>query len=302
MKKLGIAVTDPDDWTARTFIETANSKGLEALAVDLREAEAAIDKDRSYMAGGLDLRELDALIVRDMGAGTDDALTFRFDILRELEMEGMTVVNPPSAIQNAANKYHCSHLFSRAGIPIPGTRVVQDIETALRTLDHFQDAVLKPVFGYKGIGISRIKEGRIIRPDGTDSGDNVKGLLTSLLKERGMIFIQEFIENPGRDIRAFVIDGEVAGSIYRKAADGWWLNNLSQGGSPARCTLGDEQENICTRATEATGAVFAGVDIIEGPEGPRVLEINATPSGAGIFRVWNINVTEHIIDAVLKLL
>lgn len=300
MKKLGIAITDPNDWTAEAFLKSAKRKGVEALAIDLREAEATINSDLSYNAGNLNLRELDAIIVRDMGLGKNDAVTFRFDVLRQLESEGIAVINPPSAIQNAANKYHCAYLFSREGIPVPETKVVQDIGAAMDTLGYFQDAVLKPVFGYKGIGISRIKDGEIVRPDGTRGGEDVEGLVRSVLEEKGIVFIQEFIENPGRDIRVFVVDGEVVGSIYRKAAGGWWLNNLSQGGSPAKCILTDEQEEICIRAAESIGAVFAGVDLIEGPDCPRVLEINATPSGAGIHNAWNIDVTEHIMDAVLR--
>ncbi|WP_406656718.1 tetrahydromethanopterin:alpha-L-glutamate ligase [Methanolobus sp. ZRKC2] len=301
MKKLGIAVTDPDDWTAKSFVESAKRKGIEVCAIDLREAKADINDHLSYNTGSMDLKELDALIVRDMGTGKNDSVTFRFDILRQLETEGTAVINPSSAIQNAANKYHCSYLFSRAGIPIPETRVVQDPKTAMKTLEYFQDTVLKPVFGYKGIGISRIKDGKIIKPDGTNGGGGVEELVKSVLEEKGMIFIQEFVESSGRDIRAFVIDGEVVGSIYRQAAEGWWLSNLSQGGSPAKCILSDEQEEMCIKAAEAVGTVFAGVDIIEGPEGSRVLEINATPSGAGIYSAWNIDVTERIIESILKL-
>ena len=52
-----------------------------------------------------------------------------------------------------------------------------------------------------------------------------------------MLYIQEFIENSGQDIRAFVVDGKVTGAIYRKAPQGWWLNNLSQGGHPLPVNL-----------------------------------------------------------------
>jgi len=300
MTELGIAVTDPEDWTARAFIENSRKRGIKARTIDLRKAKASIGNGRIYSVDELGLEELDALIVRDMGSGKNDAVTFRFDLLRQLEAEGVTVINPPSAIQNAANKYHCSYLFSGAGIPVPETRMVQDIESAMDILEDFRDVVLKPVFGFKGIGISRIKDGEIIRPDGSSGGQDLQELLGSVLREKGIIFIQEFIENSGRDIRAFVVDGEVTGSIYREAAPGSWLNNLSQGGNPTRCTLDSEQENICIEAARVAGTLFAGVDIIEGPDGPEVLEINATPSGAGIYNAWNIDVTKDIIDAVLR--
>ena len=88
--------------------------------------------------------------------------------------------------------------------------------------------------------------------------------LERLLEERGMLYIQEFIENPGRDIRVFVVGGTAIGAIYRKAAAGSWVNNLSQGGSADRCVLTNEQKEIAEKASLAIGTTFAGVDIIEG--------------------------------------
>ncbi|MDK2912325.1 MAG: tetrahydromethanopterin:alpha-L-glutamate ligase [Methanolobus sp.] len=300
MKKIGIAITDASDWTAAALADSLRKKGIEPCVLNLCHAEAGIANGTEYQVNGTDLAGLDAIIVRDMGAGKNEAVTFRFDILRQLENEGVLVANPPSAIQNAANKYHSSYLFSKAGLPAPRTKVVQDADSAMKVLDSFGDAVLKPVFGYKGIGIARIRNGDIIRPDGTKDPDSTPELVSSLLEEKGMLYIQEFVENTGKDTRAFVVDGEVVGAIYRKAAPGWWLNNLSRGGSAHRCTLVPEQSSMCEKAADAIGAIYAGVDIIEGPGGSMLLEINGTPSGAGIYRAWGINVADHIVKAVIE--
>jgi tetrahydromethanopterin:alpha-L-glutamate ligase len=300
MKKIGIAITDPDDWTAKALADSIRKRGTEPFVFDLRYAKTSIGTGLDYKVNGTDLTGLDAIIVRDMGAGKNDAVTFRFDILRQLENEGLLIANPPMAIQNAANKYHSSYIFSKAGLPAPRTKIVQDIESATEALASFNDAVLKPVFGYKGIGIYRIRNGDVIRPDGTKDPAYIEKLVSSLLEEKGMLYIQEFVESSGQDTRAFVVDGKVIGAIYRRAAQGWWLNNLSQGGSPQQCTLTPEQESICERAAQAVGAIYAGVDIIEGPEGCMLLEINGTPSGAGIYKAWNTNVADHIVEAVLK--
>jgi tetrahydromethanopterin:alpha-L-glutamate ligase len=300
MKKIGIAITDASDWTAAALADSLRKKGIEPCVLNLCHVEAGIANGTEYQVNGTDLAGLDAIIVRDMGAGKNEAVTFRFDILRQLENEGVLVANPPSAIQNAANKYHSSYLFSKAGLPAPRTKVVQDADSAMKVLDSFGDAVLKPVFGYKGIGIARIRNGDIIRPDGTKDPDSTPELVSSLLEEKGMLYIQEFVENTGKDTRAFVVDGEVVGAIYRKAAPGWWLNNLSRGGSAHRCTLAPEQSSMCEKAADAIGAIYAGVDIIEGPGGSMLLEINGTPSGAGIYRAWGINVADHIVKAVIE--
>ena len=170
MKKIGIAITDPEDWTARALINAARKKGFSPFALDLRTAEVSINSTTQksmvqsqksavhFKAGDLSLSDLDAIIVRDVGAGAFEGVSFRFDILRELEAEGVPVINSPEAIQNAANKYHASYLLAKAGLSAPETIAVQNLEAALRVISRFGDSVIKPVFGYKGKDIARIKE------------------------------------------------------------------------------------------------------------------------------------------------
>ncbi|WP_340818884.1 tetrahydromethanopterin:alpha-L-glutamate ligase [Methanolobus sp. WCC4] len=298
MKKLGIVVTDPDDWTANALIQEARKRGFETCCPNLGKLETSIMKETEHTADDVNLSELDAIIIRDMGPGKNDAHIFRFDVLQELEESGKIMINPPVAIQNAANKFRASCLIAKEGIPTPDTFITQDTETALKFIEERNDVVLKPVFGYKGIGIKRIKDNVVLGPDGNREGTDACDLVSSYIEEKGIVYIQEFIENPGQDIRAFVVNGKVTGAIYRKAPDGWWLNNLSQGGTPQECKLSTEQENMCLKAAKAINAVYAGVDLIENEEGCYVLEVNATPSGAGIYRSLNINVAEHILDTI----
>lgn len=298
MQKIGIAITDSKDWTATALIAAAKQKNITPVTINLQTADVTIDHDVHYSANNNDLSDLDAIIVRDVGAGTLDGVSFRFDILRQLEMNGTLIVNTPQAIQNAANKYHSTCLLAQANLPVPQTRAVQSTEGALSALAEFGDAVIKPIFGYKGIGIMRMKDGTAFHPNNETRPEPIEQLIDDLISKKEMLYIQEFIKNPGRDIRAFVINGSVIGAIYRTAADGSWLSNLSQGGTAARCILSQEEEEICIRAAKTIGTVFAGVDIIEGPDGPVILEVNGTPSGAGIYEAWGINAAEQIIDYV----
>ncbi|MDF1532939.1 MAG: tetrahydromethanopterin:alpha-L-glutamate ligase [Methanosarcinaceae archaeon] len=297
-RKIGIAITNLTDWTATALIAAAKQKNITPVIINLQTADVTIQHSVHYSANDTDLSELDAIIVRDVGAGTLEGVSFRFDILRQLEMNGTLVVNTPQAIQNAANKYHSTCLLAQANLPVPRTTAVQSTEGALKALAEFGDAIIKPVFGYKGMGIVRIKDNTAFYPNNKPRPESIKQLIDDLITEKEMLYIQEFITNPGRDIRAFVVNCSVIGAIYRTAPDGSWLNNLSQGGTAARCILSQEQEEICIRAAETIGTIFAGVDIIEGANGPVILEVNGTPSGAGIYEAWGINAAEHIIDYV----
>ena len=269
MKKIGIIITDPDDWTARALVTAARENGFSPSVLDLRTAEAGMSSTTlgstvCFKAGDIPLSDLDAFIVRDVGAGSFEGVSFRFDILRELEAEGIPVINSPEAIQNAANKYHASYLLVKAGLPTPETVAVQSLESALRVVSRFGDSVIKPVFGYKGKDIARVTDGEIQFSDRKADLIPLEAALERLLEERGMLYIQEFIKNPGRDIRVFVVGGTAVGAIYRKSAEGSWVNNLSQGGSADRCVLTSEQKEIAEKASLAIGTTFAGVDIIEG--------------------------------------
>ncbi len=323
MKNVGIVITDPEDWTARALINAARTKGFSPYAVDLRTAKVCMkttipESTVHFKAGDLSLSDLDAVIVRDVGAGAFEGVSFRFDILRELEARGIPVINSPEAIQNAANKYHASYLMSKASLPAPETIAVQDLEAALKAVSRFGDAVIKPVFGYKGKDIVRVRNGEVLFSDRKVKSASLVTSLESLLEERGMLYIQEFIENPGRDIRIFVVGGAAIGAIYRKAAAGSWVNNLSQGGSADRCVMTDEQKELAEKASLAIGTTFAGVDIIEGcgkkaneehgkdcsakESSPKILEVNGTPSGKGIYDAWGINPAEYIMEYIKNIL
>ena len=300
MKKVGIIVTDTEDWTARALFDAAKQKNFYPVFINLKDTVVTIDSTINYTSSRTNLSELDAVIVRDVGSGSIESISFRFDILRQLENDGILVVNTPKAIQNAANKYYSTYLMAKSNLPVPRTRIVQSTENALETLNNFRDALIKPVFGFKGIGIVRIKNNTIIESDNSINTQQVEKLVQDELDKKGVLYIQEYIPNQGRDIRAFVVDGELIGAIYRTATDGKWISNLSQGGFCQRCILSTEQKEMSIKAASTVGSVFAGVDLIEGDHKTMLLEVNGTPSGAGVYKAWNINPANYIMDYIQK--
>lgn len=286
MKKIGIALAESQDWTAGSLLSSVKEMGAVPVPINLGKLTARIGSKTELLAGSLSLPSLDALIVRDLGAGKPEDVSFRFDVLCQLEEKGILVVNPTQAIQRAANKYVSSYLFQRDGLPTPETILTHNAEEAMAAIQKFGKAVIKPVFGYKGIGVLCARE---------DSLAKIK----ELLAERGMLYIQRYIPNPGRDIRAFVVNGKVMGAIYRVAPKGSWISNLSRGGRAEPCILDEKEKEISILAANLIGATYAGVDLIEGEDKTYILEINGTPSGKGIYDALGIDVTKSIVAWVL---
>ncbi len=291
--RIGVVLTAPDDWTATAFMRSIRDRGAEAVALNLSRVGVSIsDTGLSWLSEDADanLCDVDALIVRDVGMGMSDSLeliSFKFDLIRQFE-RNMRVMNTSVAIQNAANKFFSFMLFRNAHLPVPRTVVTSSLEVAKRAIadSRSHSVLVKPIFGSQGRGIIKLNE----------PGDDA---IQALLRERGVLYLQEFIPNPGRDIRVFVVGDEALGAIYRVTPHGAFVSNLSQGGRPRRCELTEELSELAIRATDAVGADFAGVDIIEGIEGYDglyLLEINATPSGRGIKLACGIDVTVKIVD------
>jgi tetrahydromethanopterin:alpha-L-glutamate ligase len=281
---IGIVITDPDDWTARALIRSVRKRGAEPVPFRLSEIA-------SYAFNFSTIGDVDAVIVRDLGAGAFDEVSFKFDLLRILEKE-VPVINTSESIQNAANKYYSLHLLKKAGLPVPETVVTSDADIAVDTLDRWGEAVTKPIFGYKGIGIRRFQSG-------SDLYDSNRETIEEILSERGVLYLQKFIPIE-RDIRAFVVGDRVAGAIYRYAQNGW-ITNLSQGGTAERCLLNSEQEEVSILASEVIGTAFAGVDIAETDDGFLILEVNGTPSGKGLYDACRADVTGDIMDHLISI-
>jgi tetrahydromethanopterin:alpha-L-glutamate ligase len=291
--KIGIALTGPDDWTTRAFVKSIERRGAKPVPINLATLSASLSSsDCSIFDARSKEVELDALIVRDVGISFAlEQISFKFDLIRQFE-EIVPVMNSSDAIQNAANKFFSFSLFKRAQLPIPRTTITADLDVALNALEEYGSAIVKPIFGSQGKGIVKLEN---TQPD-------LQSKLAALLHERGVLYVQEFVPNPGRDIRVFVVGEEALGAIYRVSLNGSFVSNLSQGGTPVACKVTEELQEFAVRATKAVGADFAGVDLIEGEEGLVALEINGTPSGKGINHACGIDVTERIVDLLLEML
>jgi tetrahydromethanopterin:alpha-L-glutamate ligase len=293
--KIGIVISDPRDWTAQALRASFSRKGIDVFFLDFSELVASIGGDLVLKSCGIDLLDLDCLVVRDLGRRGAIDVSFRFEVLSDLAQKGIPVINPPEAIARAANKFATSRALHDWGVPTPKTVVTTSPDEAEKALQGFGKAVSKPLFGYKGKDILLLKSG--------DQADLAR--LRSIVQDQGLVYLQEFVatatDSP-RDIRAFVVDGETLGAIFRVAPPGQWISNLARGGRALACPLTAELEDLAAKAARAVGATYCGVDLLETRHGLSVIEVNGTPSGKGIFEALGIDVTEAIADHVIGLL
>jgi tetrahydromethanopterin:alpha-L-glutamate ligase len=289
--RAAIVVTDPQDWTAQALLASFARKGMDPIFLNFSSLSVAISNSSSsrFKCAGVDLLDLDALIVRDMGKSGANDVSLRIEALQALMDSGVLVINPPKAIARAANKFATSLALQNAGVRTLKTFVTTSFSEAKTALQDFGKAVSKPLFGFKGKDIILLERG--IEAD--------LSRLEGIIRTEGLVYLQEFIHlDRPRDIRAFVVNGRVQGAIYRNAPAGQWISNLARGGRPTACALSAELEDLAVRAAKAIGAIYCGVDLLETPQGLCIIEVNGTPSGKGIFEALGVDVTEAIAEHV----
>lgn len=287
--RFGIVVSDPDDWTAKSLRAAFLKRGSGADFLNFSELSALIGPGVRLTSSGVCLTDIDGLVVRDLGRGKPIDVAFRFEMLHALEDFGIQVINPPDAIARAANKLGTTLALERAGVPTPVTLTTSSLKDALEFVAKYKNVVSKPLFGYKGRGIVLLTE------------EN-ETILRNILESQGIVYLQEFIhlESP-RDIRAFVVNGEVLGAIYRVAPAGAWISNLAKGGKAEPCPVTDELRYLAIRACLTVGAVYGGIDLLETSDGLKVIEVNGTPSGKGIYDALGVDVTGAIANHLITL-
>ena len=204
-----------------------------------------------------------------------------------MERLGTIIINPPKSIEKSVDKFFSLTLLEEAGIPVPRTIVTENPEEALRAFEELgRDVIVKPIFGSRGIGSTRISDREI-----------ATRIFRALAYNHDIIYIQEFIEHGFSDIRAFVIGNRVVTSMRRQANT--WKTNVSQGAKPKSIKLNQEIEDLAVKAAKIIGCKIAGIDILESKDGLLIVEVNSQPGWRGLQTVTKINIADEIVKYVL---
>lgn len=279
-----------DDLEVQDLFQELKLQNISCVFFSTSQVNIRTTKPQFILGDDTILDDLDACLVRGLGATDLEHTIFRVDVLHALSLAGIPLVNSPRSVELAADKTFSSVLFSLNGIPTPPTIVIESMEDGLKGFEELgEDVVVKPMFGSQGRGIERVT-----------TKAEAERVFQDRLKNDQVIYMQKFIScmmnDEFYDIRVFIIGSEVVASMYRVSSS--WKTNIHAGGRPEPCTLPPELEELSIRVSEVIGCEVAGVDIIETEDGPQVLEINSVPGWRGIQRVVSVNIPHLYVDYV----
>jgi RimK family alpha-L-glutamate ligase len=287
--KFGIVTRNPNAYSSAQLREALDRRGIPHTCFSFPWLVARVGFKPYLNVRGIDiLEDLDALIIRPIGRGSLEEIVFRMDLLYRLERLGFYVVNPPEAIEHCVDKYDLLAILEDNGVPVPKTAVTEDPDEALKAFHELGgDVVVKPIFGSRGIGSTRLTDPEVAYT-----------AFRAITFYHGVIYLQEFVPHGFSDIRAFVIGDHVAAAMRRVATG--WKTNYSQGARPEPIKLDSQMEELAVKSAKLIKCKIAGVDILESPKGPLVVEVNSQPGWRGLQSVTRVNIAEAIVDFVLS--
>jgi ribosomal protein S6--L-glutamate ligase len=176
-----------------------------------------------------------------------------------LSARGANLINPYEACAAARNKIVCYQVLKEFGVPVPRAWVTCDT-SLLNKLVQQCPLIVKPYMGWRGEGIRIVRNEREI---------------ASLPSFTSPPLVQEYIENDGTDLRLYVAGKEVFGIRKRFSS-----TSFARDGEPVAVT--PQIREIALRCGRAFGLTLYGIDIIEGADGPHVVDVNYFPGYKGV--------------------
>ena len=157
--------------------------------------------------------------------------------LRILNDRGVATVNTAQVADVCGNKLQTTSALTAAGVPSPRTLVAYTPESALDAIEELgYPVVLKPAVGSWGRLLSKLND-----REAAEAVLEHKDVLGTY--HHSIFYIQEYIDKPMRDIRAFVIGDETICAIYRDSPH--WITNTARGGKSSNCPVTPELNDLC---------------------------------------------------------
>jgi len=271
-------------------LECGEERGHKIKFINIKHCYINMGPDghEIYNRSGELLNNLDAVIPR-----IKPSMTFYgCALIRQFESLGVFCLNNSLPISLSRDKLCALQILGMHKIPMPLTSFAHspvDTKQVIQTVGG-APLVIKLLEGAQGKGV--------VLAETNKAAESVINAFKSL---NANILVQEFVkESLGKDIRCFVIDGKVVGSMQRESAPDDFRSNLHLGGtaSPVKTTL--EERKIAIKAARILKLKVAGVDIIQSITGPKVLEVNSSPGLEGIEDITEKDVAGLMIECIEK--
>ncbi len=219
---------------------------------------------------------------------------FALAVIRQLERLGVRVYNNSACIEMVADKLHTHQILIESDLPTPTTMLAKfpiDVDLVENTIGF--PVVVKTLLGVNGTGVFLMEDRKAF--------EDLMDLIAETNPNIQLIFQKFIAKSRGRDIRLFVLNGRVIASMERRAKDGGFKANFSQGGSVSEFHPDEKAIDIAIKTAEVLNIQIAGIDLLYADDGYTVCEANTFPGFKGLESACEgLNVPREIFTDMQK--
>ena len=211
-------------------------------------------------------------------------------VVRQFQEMDVFCANTAHGIINSRDKLRSLQILSRHNIGIPKTTFVRDKLDVMPAIDRVGGApvIIKLIEGTQGIGVLL-----------AESRSTAASIMEMLQSQKQNVLVQKFVaESKGKDIRAFVVGDRVVAAMRRVAQGQEFRSNVHRGGTAEAVELPDDYRETAVRAAQILGLRVAGVDMLEGKDGPQIMEVNSSPGLEGIEKCTGLDIAGAVIEYI----
>ncbi len=275
-------------YSTSRLVEAIKARGHRPLVLDTLRCSMILARGNPRMMyRGVEVRGVDVVIPR-IGASIT---AYGLAVVSHFDMMGVPVLNSSHAIARSRDKLRCLQHLSRSGLDMPRTVMAHDRSNVSRLVEEVGGlpVIIKLLRGTQGVGVMI-----------AHTLPEVQTIVNTFWDLGQEIVLQEFVsESRGKDVRALVVGNQVVGAMRRQAKKGEFRSNIHRGGEGKPIELPASYVEAAVRAAQLIGLEVAGVDMLEGREGPRLMELNSSPGFEGLEGATGKDIAGAMIDHAL---
>ncbi|HYD41058.1 MAG TPA: RimK family alpha-L-glutamate ligase [Anaeromyxobacter sp.] len=277
-------------YTTGRIVEAARARGIRTRVVDPLEVELGLgERAPAAYWRGRRLPRADVVVPR-IGLSVHQ---YGLGVVNQLELMGIPVMNGTYGIAASRNKMRVLQMLSAAGVAVPRT-VMASEPARIKDLVKLVGGV--PVL-VKLLSVSE-KSGVMI----CESLQSLEAALEAILGLGQNIVVQQYLRGAlGRDLRVLVVGGEVIAAMRRRAPPGRFTPNLRRGAQFEPVDLSAEYARPALEAARVLQLEICAVDMLDGKGGPRVFEVNSSPSIREAEATCGIDAAGRIVERAVRL-
>lgn len=275
--------------TTRRLVEAARARGVAPRVVDPLEVEMGLGDGPALYWRRRRFPRTDVVVPRVGGA----AHPYGLAVVSQLELMGVPVLNGAHGIAACRDKMRSLQLLAAAGVPVPRTVMASDA-SGIRQLVRRVGGV--PVL--VKLRSAGERSGAMI----CESMQSLEAAIEAILGLGHDIVVQQYLRGArGKDLRLLVVGGEVIAAMRRSPPVGRFSRSLRRGARFERAGLPPAYARLAVAAARVMRLEVCAVDMLDVKGGPRVFEVNGSPSLREPEAVCGVDAAGRVVERALAL-